>query len=57
MIMHVTNLHMTTVKVMDATYMGMRSAYERVWLVERNAETDMAVSSIFDDGRSRTSER
>ena len=45
------------VKVMDATYLGIRSAHERVWLVERKSETDMAASSIFDDGRSRTSER
>ena len=45
------------VKVIDATYLGMRSAHERVWLVERKVEIDMAVSSIFDDGRSRTSER
>ena len=48
--------HLVSVKVMDATYLGMRSAHERVWLVERNGETDMAVSSIFDDERSRTSE-
>ena len=47
----------TAVKVMDATYLGIRSAHERVWLVEQKDETDMAASSIFDDGRSRTSER
>ena len=45
------------VKVMDATYLGIRSAHERVWLVEWKSETDMAASSIFDDRRSRTSER
>ena len=38
--------------VMDATYLDIR-----VWLVERKQETDMAASSIFDDGRSRISER
>ena len=45
------------VKVIDATCLGIRSAHESVWLVERKSETDMAASSIFDDGRSRTSER
>ena len=45
------------VKVMDATYLSMRSVHERVWLAERNGETEMAVSSIFDNGRSQTSER
>ena len=45
------------VTVMDTTYMGIRSTHKRVWLVERKSETDMAGSSIFDDGRSRTSER
>ena len=45
------------VKVMDTTYLGIQSAHECVWLVERKSETNKAASSIFDDGRSRTSER
>ncbi len=37
------------------TYLGIRSAHERVWLVEK--KTDMATASIFDEERSRTSEK
>ena len=42
--------------VMDATYLDIRSVHGCVWLVEWKQKTGMAGSSIFDVGRSRTSE-